>query len=73
MWEDGELFWERRPAYDGFKSGMDTTTPVKRSVPLPVAGMTPVARLRMPVLEQRGSEMGRTPRSLYDSDGFLNT
>ena len=81
VWEDGELFWARKPGDSEFtdgSTGSKLTTPTKKVVPLPAMSdallATPIARLRMPVLEERrGSGLGRTPRSLYDSDGFLNT
>ena len=81
VWEDGEFFWTRKPAnmeFTGGSMGSNLATPTKIVVPLPVASgallATPAGRLRMPVLgERRGSASGRTSRSLYDADGFLNT
>ncbi|TKA69779.1 hypothetical protein B0A55_08807 [Friedmanniomyces simplex] len=91
VWEDGELFWEKRPRFSFTASSpplpVDVeVTPVKKSGGAwegEQGTMTPVQRLRMPDPLARGvgydadgerpSSIVKTPRSLYDSEGFLRT
>lgn len=77
VWEDGEKFWERRPEFTFAPSSplpIDVT-PRKKAAPFGGENllMTPMARLQMPVLDGPPSSIGKTPKSLYDSDGFLRT
>ncbi|KAK5113460.1 hypothetical protein LTR85_010888 [Meristemomyces frigidus] len=78
VWEDGEKFWERRPEFSFVGSSplpVSNTTPTKKETAVYGSGngmlmATPTSRLQMPMPP---SSIMKTPRSLYDSDGFLKT
>jgi len=72
VWEDGEKFWERQPrfSFEPRQLSVVDTTPTKKDVPTQDRLLTPAARLQLPIPD---SGIGKTPKSLYDSDGFLRT
>ena len=76
VWEDGEKYWHPPGSGVGYTAPVDIT-PVKKAVETvnpSVILMTPTQmleqRLQMPLAP---SSIMKTPRSLYDSDGFLRT
>jgi hypothetical protein len=81
VWEDGEKFWEQRPefAWPSSTPLPVDVTPIKKQSHLTPVGWdcdgssTPVQRMRDPntVDTEPPSSITKTPRSLYDSDGFL--
>lgn len=78
VWDDGERFWEHQQAPGEMRASSplpECLTPTKNGGK---GLVTPTGNLKMPAPDMGmqtlpRSSIGRTPKSLYDSDGFLRT
>ncbi|KAK3679710.1 hypothetical protein LTR78_000086 [Recurvomyces mirabilis] len=82
VWEDGELFWTKRPRFSFTPSSppLDVNvTPMKKLYSGRAAAWeregsrTPTQQMDILLGLDRPSSIVKTPKSLYDSDGFLKT